>query len=297
MSSHEKRFSLAIIGSGIGGLALAIGLLKRDIDVTVYEAAPRFDAVGAGIGLAPNALRAMELLDEKFARLYDGIKVGNTSPDRQHEQFEILNCEEGFGITDDWKGGSVGHPDFERSGAHRKELLEVMKSLIPENTVMFNKRVVSIEQQRGTKVTVIFSDGEVIEVDGVVGCDGIKGMSRNIVLRSRNPEEVSAKYCNAYAYRGIAPMNDAIALLGSRAGDGKWFMGEGRGCVIYPISRGKEINIVVFVQDPKDWEGEQAAREVSREEMSAEYTSFDTNIKKLCLKVSPPRFETIQYPC
>ena len=69
MGSVKPSISIAIIGTGIGGLALAIGLLKQNVDCTIYEAAPRFDAVGAGIGLGPNALKAMELMDEKFAKL------------------------------------------------------------------------------------------------------------------------------------------------------------------------------------------------------------------------------------
>ena len=91
--------SIAIIGAGIGGLALAIGLLKSapNIKCTVYEAAPRFDAVGAGIGLGPNALKAMSLMDPQFAALYDAIKVGNTNPSRVHKQIKILGAEEGFG--------------------------------------------------------------------------------------------------------------------------------------------------------------------------------------------------------
>ncbi|KAF8851545.1 hypothetical protein BDZ45DRAFT_750571 [Acephala macrosclerotiorum] len=99
-SHHEPskhQFSLAIIGSGIGGLALAIGLLAQNVPCTIYEAAPKFDAVSAGIGLGPNVLKAMELMDPKFARLCDEVKVGDRSPARQHKQIEILSVEEGFG--------------------------------------------------------------------------------------------------------------------------------------------------------------------------------------------------------
>lgn len=176
MATDETPFSVAIIGAGIGGLALAIGLLKLNVRCTVFEGAAKFDAVGAGIGLGPNALRAMQLMDEKFAKMYDEVKVGNASPERLHEQFEILATEEGFGITEDWTGGSVAHPKFERSSAHRKALLEIMKSLIPEGTVKFNKRVMKLEEGPGPKVTVTFKDGESVEADIVIGCDGIKGM-------------------------------------------------------------------------------------------------------------------------
>lgn len=291
MASPQQTFSIAIIGSGIGGLALAIGLLRQNVKCTIFEAAPRFDAVGAGIGLGPNALRAMELMDDEFARLYDAIKVGNISPERVHEQIEILAAEEGFGTETGWHGGSVGHPKFERSSAHRKTLLELMKSLIPDGTVVFNKRVTEINQSAVTsKVALIFSDGESASFDAVIGCDGIKGMTRRVVLGSRFPEEVLAKYCNTYIYRGIAPMEEAKAILGSYALDARWYMSEGKGWAMYPISKGQELNLVAFVYDQSEWQGERSPREVSREAMIAEFEGFDGRLQKL-LEVSPMRYQ------
>lgn len=285
MGSAQQPLSIAIIGSGIGGLALAIGLLKQNTPCTVFEAAARFDAVGAGIGLGPNSLRAMELMDEKFAKMYDDIKVGNGSPERYHEQFEILGAGEGFGITDTWKGGSISHPKFTRSSAHRKDLLEVMKSLIPEGTVKFNKRLVEINQIEGGKVQVTFADGEITEFDAVIGCDGIKGMSRKAVLQSRYPEEVAPKYLHTYCYRGIASMENAKKAIGDFALDARWFMLPGRGWAMYPISKGAEVNIVAFIQDNNAWEGEPAARDCPREEMLKEFVEYDSRLRNL-LEVS-----------
>ncbi|EHK99346.1 putative Salicylate hydroxylase [Glarea lozoyensis 74030] len=290
MSSTDQSFSLAIIGSGIGGLALAIGLLKQNVRCTVYEAAPVFDAVGAGIGLGPNSLKAMALMDEEFAKMYDDIKVGNTAPERYNEQIEILGAEEGFR-----HGGSVRHPDFTRSSAHRRALLEVMKSLIPEGTVKFNKRVVSLVQ-KDSKVSIEFTDGEKVIFDAVIGCDGIKGMTRREVLESRYPEEVPAKYCNEYVYRGITTMENAKAIIGTYAEDARWFMMPNKGWAMYPISGGKEVNIVVFVNDDKPWVGEQAARPVEKEEMLRELEGFDKRLIGLLEYVKPMRWPLFHHP-
>jgi 2-polyprenyl-6-methoxyphenol hydroxylase-like FAD-dependent oxidoreductase len=51
-----------IVGGGIGGLATARGLGLRGWDVTVLERQPRLEAVGAGLSLWPNALRALDWL-------------------------------------------------------------------------------------------------------------------------------------------------------------------------------------------------------------------------------------------
>lgn len=286
MIANQPPLSVAIAGAGIGGLALAIGLLKQNVPCIIYEAAAKFDAFGAGIGLGPNALRAMELMDENFAKMYDEVKVGNTSPERVHEQIEILGIHEGFGITSDWHGGSVGHPRFERSSAHRKALLGIMKSLIAEGTVRFNKRVSRLIQEPGPRVAIHFQDGEVVEADIVVGCDGIKGMSRSAVLGSRYPEEVAAKYNHTYVYRDIAPMEEAKKRFGCYAQDARWWMGKGKGRTIYPISKGTEVNIVTFMHDANEWTGQQATKEVTREEMLSEFTEFDHRVQAM-LHVSP----------
>ncbi|KAL3463706.1 hypothetical protein BJX64DRAFT_298833 [Aspergillus heterothallicus] len=287
--------SIAIIGAGIGGLALAIGLLGLNIACTIYESASAFSSIGAGIGLGPNALRAMSLMDQEFARLYDGIKVGNTTPGRNHEQFEILAAEEGFGTASGWSGGSVGHPEFVRSSAHRKDLLEVMKQRIPEGTVKFGARVVAVRNEGG-KVVLEFADGGVVVVDAVVGCDGIKGITREVVLGKRFPEEVKAKYANTYAYRHITSMEHAREVLGEYAADAKWYMNKGNGVATYPISKGKEVNMVVFIRDPNQWQGEQAATEVPREDMLADLEGFDSRLITILKDAKPVKWPLFHHP-
>jgi 2-polyprenyl-6-methoxyphenol hydroxylase-like FAD-dependent oxidoreductase len=53
---------VGVVGAGIAGLTLAGGLRRRGHDVTVFEKAPRLMAVGAGISVAKNAVRALDEL-------------------------------------------------------------------------------------------------------------------------------------------------------------------------------------------------------------------------------------------
>src|ERR1700761_4920011 len=51
-----------VAGAGIGGLTAAVALRRRGWDVTILERAQALEPVGAGLGLGPNALHALDAL-------------------------------------------------------------------------------------------------------------------------------------------------------------------------------------------------------------------------------------------
>ncbi len=59
--SHKKP-SIAIIGAGMGGLAAAGTLRMAGFDIHVYEQAPHFERVGAGIQMMPNSMKVLRRL-------------------------------------------------------------------------------------------------------------------------------------------------------------------------------------------------------------------------------------------
>ncbi|KAH8676134.1 hypothetical protein BX600DRAFT_479858 [Xylariales sp. PMI_506] len=289
------RPSIAILGAGIGGLGLAIGLIKRGIPVTVYESADAFSIIGAGIGFGPNSLNAIDLIDPRFREKYENAKTANERPEFEHSVFDALYAEEGFGEKRGWTRGIIGAPYFTRSSAHRKDLLEIMESFIPPETVKFGKRAQSIEQ-RGDKVVVTFMDGEVITVDTLIGCDGVKGITRKLVLDDVAPDQVQPTYCNMYIYRGIIPMEKAKEILGTHAGDAKWFMMKEKGVAIYPISKGKEENFVFFVTDHKPWTQGDSPVPCTKEEMLEDLKDFDPRLLQLLDWAKPLKWPTWHHP-
>lgn len=77
-SPGPEKLSLAIIGGGIGGIALALGLLEHPrIDFQIYEAAPIWVQIGAGLGLGPNAQAALELLGPETTAAFRNNVTGN----------------------------------------------------------------------------------------------------------------------------------------------------------------------------------------------------------------------------
>ncbi|GAB7035070.1 FAD-dependent monooxygenase [Streptomyces sp. NPDC021749] len=58
-----RQRTALVIGGGIGGLTAAVALERRGWSVTVLERAASLEPVGAGIALAPNALRALDTIE------------------------------------------------------------------------------------------------------------------------------------------------------------------------------------------------------------------------------------------
>jgi 6-hydroxynicotinate 3-monooxygenase len=53
---------VAVVGAGLGGLTVAGFLQRAGFPVTVYEQAPSFSRIGAGIILSANAMKAFRRL-------------------------------------------------------------------------------------------------------------------------------------------------------------------------------------------------------------------------------------------
>lgn len=290
MSAQD--FNVAIVGAGIGGLALAIGLNHLNVPFTLYESAPAFSAVGAGVGLGPNALSAMDMIDSRFRDMYMKIATGNLKPEKRHVMMEAMRMEDGLGKGESWWGnGGWGADYFERTGAHRKDLLDIMTSFIKEDAVRFNKRVKTLKQSNDC-VTLVFEDGEIAQHAAVIGSDGVKGFTRRLVLGDRFPECVEAQYTGKYVYRAIVPMSDSTEILGDLATDAKMYMSKGANLSTYPISFGKEMNVVAFKRDPEPWKYPDTTYEVSREDMLNDFASYnpDPRLMKLLDWAKPTRW-------
>jgi salicylate hydroxylase len=76
----SKPLKIAIVGGGPGGLGTAIALSKiPDVEVAIYEQASVLREVGAGISVAANSWRVLELLG-----VADALDSG-------HETWTVLN--------------------------------------------------------------------------------------------------------------------------------------------------------------------------------------------------------------
>jgi hypothetical protein len=75
----NNRLRVAVVGGGIGGLSAANSLIRRGLDVTLFEQVDTLREVGTGLSLFPNGRRQLERMGLKDALAQVGAKIGDVS--------------------------------------------------------------------------------------------------------------------------------------------------------------------------------------------------------------------------
>jgi 2-polyprenyl-6-methoxyphenol hydroxylase-like FAD-dependent oxidoreductase len=173
--STDKKF--AIVGGGIGGLTLAIAMQRKGFQVIVYESTPKFKPIGAGLGLAANAVKAfleIGIADEvlsvgkvmKMFRIADdsGKTIAETNSEEMSRRFGTVN---NFTI-------------------HRADLHRVLLNQLEPETVVLDKNCVDA-YQGVNGVALHFTDGTKVHADYLIACDGIHSPIRRKLLPESSP--------------------------------------------------------------------------------------------------------------
>ncbi|KAL1953766.1 hypothetical protein VTO42DRAFT_2297 [Malbranchea cinnamomea] len=289
--SDGKPFEIAIIGGGIAGVTLAIALHRRQIPVTVYEQAPKFGEVGAGVSFSPNAVQAMKKCHPGIYEAFEKVCTRNMWPSKQKVWFDYLDGYD--------KGGLAGHQEaafsicnsLGQNGVHRAHFLDELVKLIPNNLARFGKRLESITESSNGKMAMHFVDGTTAEADAVIGCDGIKSRVRQIVVGAAHPS-AQPSYSHKYAYRGLIPMQKAVEAIGEeRAQNSCMYMGPGGHVLTFPVNHGKTLNIVAFRTSLDDWpDPQKLTRRGTREELLKDFEGYGPNVQGL-LKLTNPELD------
>jgi len=243
ISVAVQKLSIAIVGAGIGGMTAAATLRQIGVDVRVYEQAPRFARIGAGIQMMPNSMKVLR-------RIGVEKKVIHTS----FKPYSHLNRE--------WNTGKImrelpmpeslfGAPYL---CMHRADLHEALAAAVPREIIHLDKKLVSLEQT-ADQVTLAFADGTRALADAVIGADGVHSVVRELII---GPDEPIHK--GRIAYRAIfsASLLRNMEIGSSRT---KWW-GPDRHIVIYYTNATRtELYFVTSVPEPAEW--------VTRESWSA----------------------------
>lgn len=167
-----------ISGGGICGLTTAIALHRQGFEVAIYEAAETIRAVGAGISLSNNAIRALKSID--LAKDILANSIAQQCARFYTPKGKILNHTDFQPLVD--KFGLPGIISFHRADFHQI-LLDTIKDKIPFYT---NKRGQRVEQTQNG-VVLHFSDGTSTTGDYLLACDGIRSAIRKQFLPNITP--------------------------------------------------------------------------------------------------------------
>ncbi|KAE9980384.1 hypothetical protein EG328_000319 [Venturia inaequalis] len=280
----------AIIGGGIAGLSLGVALHKRNIKVTIYEAAAHFGEIGAGVAFTANAVQAMKICDPGVHSAFEKVVTHNQWPSKKHLWFDFLD-----GMKDE-RGHQEAEFTIESSvgmnGVHRAAFLDEMVKLVEgAGIAYFGKRLVGIEEGGGGeegKVTLTFKDGTRAVADAVIGCDGIKSQVRRIMVGEESPM-ANHVYTHKYAYRGLIDMDKAVETIGEeRAKNAVMWVGTGRHVLTFPVNHGTTFNLVAFVTTPNPWpDHSKSTLPAHRSEAIKDFQGFGPNVMKLLDLVQP----------
>ncbi|MFE5339940.1 FAD-dependent oxidoreductase [Isoptericola sp. NPDC056578] len=234
-----------VIGGGVGGLASGLALARHGWDVTVVERATSLDPVGAGIVVAPNAVRSL-----------DALGVGDATRGLAALQGELgLRRPDGRWLVRGRAEGATSLFGDRTLMLHRAQLVALLAGALPAGALRLRTTATVTDPgttSRPARVTTTDDAGTTTEADAdlVVAADGIASATRTRWWPSA-PAPVSG---GSTAWRFVTPRVPGV--VGSEI----W----GRGIVagVMPLADGR-VYVYVSVADaagvPRDL-GELRAR-------------------------------------
>ncbi|MFF1509752.1 FAD-dependent monooxygenase [Streptomyces sp. NPDC058326] len=180
-----------VVGAGIGGLTAAVALHRNGWKVTVLERAADLTPVGAGIGLAPNSQRALDVIG-----LGDRVRA--------------LAAWQGDGGMRTPAGRWLARTNAKAAAArfggplvllHRATLVEILTSALPEGTVRTGAPASLVDpgDDRGpARLTTPQGD---VEAELVVAADGIRSAIRHALF----PDHPGLQYAGCTTWRVVVP--------------------------------------------------------------------------------------------
>jgi 2-polyprenyl-6-methoxyphenol hydroxylase-like FAD-dependent oxidoreductase len=226
-----------ISGGGIGGLVTAYALARQGFAVRLFEQAPEFREVGAGIQLGPNIFRVLEKIGLKDAVLADAHR-----PPAQ----EMRDAVTGKLITRVPLDGTF----TERFGqpyavTHRHDIhATFLKACQSSNLISLetSRRVDSYEEH-GDRISITLENDERVEGRALIACDGMWSKIRDRIVGDGEPRVSGHIAYRAVLKREQVPKDlwrpDVVLWAGPRCH-----------FVHYPLRRGELYNLVaVFHSD------------------------------------------------
>ena len=273
MTMRDLR--VAIIGAGIGGLALGLALRERGIAAEVFEQAPALTELGAAVGVGGNAtrlLRRMGLLEELES-------VATVPTELVYRHWRTGDRIAAHPVRDgDTYLKRIGAPWL---GIHRAEYQRILGTAYGSEGLHLGHRLVDLLQEPDG-VTLTFANGRTAQADLVVGADGVRSVVRRCVTDGDD-----IVYSGTSGFRGIVSRDQLAALPDPEAL--QFWMGPDAHLLHYAIGGdANEINFLAVVEGPRSWdEGARWQAEVAWDELRAPFAGWHPAVTEMIDAVAP----------
>jgi 2-polyprenyl-6-methoxyphenol hydroxylase-like FAD-dependent oxidoreductase len=223
---------IIVAGGGIGGLATALALAQKRFRVIVLERAARYQEIGAGIQLGPNAFHA-----------FDKLKLGDAAR-------SIAVFIDKLRLMDAITAEEITHVDLtkrfrERFGnpyavVHRGDLHGLLVQACQADAgieLRTDCDVVGYEQDGGT-ASALLKSGERVTGRALIGADGLRSRIRQQMVGDGPP-----RVAGHTTYRSVIPTEQMPEDLRWNAAT----LWAGAKChlVHYPLSGWKVFNLAI----------------------------------------------------
>jgi salicylate hydroxylase len=259
-----------IAGGGIGGLAAALAASRAGWDVRLFEQAPAFGEVGAGIQLGPNVVRVLHGwgLQNELARVA-------AFPHRLQVRDAVTGGE--LGVL------ALGERALQKYGApyatiHRVDLHGLLlQALQAREHVRLNlNTALASFADGGQAVTLQTGDGLEVQGDALIGADGLWSRVREQLLADGPP-----RITGHLAYRALLPQARLPERLRSQQVTA--WLGPKLHVVQYPVRGGEWLNVVAIVQG-----------QIDGDLQSWDHASNATDLRAVLLHTAWPLRELVQ---
>jgi 2-polyprenyl-6-methoxyphenol hydroxylase-like FAD-dependent oxidoreductase len=207
---------VTIVGAGIAGLAVAIALRQRGVEVDLLEQAPMLQEIGAGLLLGPNACAVLQSLGV--------LQTLQADRSRPVPRWEVR----------DQNGRLLSALNLPKSGQFsisttRSDLQHALSQQLPEDVIKLNCTVTDAEMATDG-VRLKLADGRQIAAHTVIVADGAHSKVRAAFWPGHHP-----RYCGYVGWRGLVDHVPAGWEVGRVCES--W--GSGRRFGIAPVGRGR----------------------------------------------------------
>lgn len=257
---------VAIIGGGIAGLSAAIALRDLEADIDIFESAPAFGAVGAGLVLAANAVRALHVL---------GIEDEVLSKGNEIKEMKILDRDGRIISRTDNLAVRSRYGVLANFSIHRADLHEVLLSQIGAARLHAGKRCRDFRLTTGG-VTLEFEDGSTQRADYVLVADGVHSIFRQRLLPGSVP-----RYAGYTCWRAIV---DGYGGIPADRASETW--GPGRRFGIVPLT-GDRIYWFATLNAPRA--GDPAYAAYALTDLQRTFAGFHAPVPALLERTPPER--------